>query len=118
GRLDQRERGAGAQDVTKRRLDHQRVRGAHGIEAARLAGLVTRDQVDDGLHAKSLAALARRSAATVCSYVTECASISPNPPNRAVWSWRAKAPTIPALRLRPAGARSSSCWPARSQVPA
>ena len=53
GRLDQRERRAGPPGMEKRRLDHQGMRRAYGKHAARLACLVTRDQVENGFHRDS-----------------------------------------------------------------
>ena len=50
GRLDQREGRAGPSRMDERRLDHQGMRGANGKHAARLACLVTCDQVENGLH--------------------------------------------------------------------
>src|SRR6516225_1758429 len=53
GRFDQRERRARTPGVKQRRLDHQRMRGAHGKHAAGLARLVPRDAIDNGPHAVS-----------------------------------------------------------------
>src|ERR1700738_453550 len=50
GGFDQRERRTAAQGVQQRRLDHQRMRRADGIDAARLACLVMRDEVENGFH--------------------------------------------------------------------
>ena len=79
-RLNQRERRSGPQDVAKRRLDHQRMRGTDGKYAARLAGLVTRDEVEDGLQFMLSADVAGGSArgSPVCLDAKECASILPN----------------------------------------
>ena len=84
-RLDQRERRSGPQDMAKRRHDHQRMRGADGKYAARLAGLVTRDEVEDGLQFM-LSAIRRRlrRRQPVCLGAKECASILLNPKGR-IW---------------------------------
>src|SRR5262249_32480576 len=62
GRLDQNERGLVADGVNKGCFNHQRMRGAHGKDAARLSGPVPRDAVEHRFHFSSGASESRTAA--------------------------------------------------------